>query len=287
MPDTPLCPKEQLSPQNGNDVCSGGRAWFGRRCCASPAALPGAGPEGAARLRGRGCRHHAVRRSGVSLALLLLAGLALQGCAQFPEDAGQIQARRRMTVSFNVAGRINPLYYYFIAIDTEGNPSAGPVPVVSSPWGNGWVTGRVTHFVQYHLGVFTVYQMREGSSLLVADSIGPPFEYNQPDAGAGNLVRVVLDQDTLGTDLNQINLNLIATDRIIIEPTFQGTKLYDGLGTSGNSFVTLPVDISQTFTNAQSLDPERAGDLPPQPGGGVVVNDLDITDWMVDARINQ
>ncbi|MBI3945537.1 MAG: hypothetical protein HY321_06445 [Armatimonadetes bacterium] len=229
----------------------------------------------------------ALRAPRPALAALALLPLLLPGCARTPEAIGAPQARRRLTVSFTVAGRINPSYYYFIAIDTTGDPSEGPRPVVSSPWGNGWGTGRITHYVQYHGGIFQVYQFREGTDLLVADPIGSPFESVPPVPPAENRIQVTLDVDNaLGADVNLINLNVISTPEILIEPQFQGTKLYDALGQSGNHFVNLPINVSRVFTGLPSFeDPEQAGDLPPQATPMVTREDVDLTSAAVEVRV--
>lgn len=223
-------------------------------------------------------------RFALPLAALALAAI-VGGCAQVPPEAHALAIQRQLIVTFDMAGSVNPEYYYFIAIDTNGDPASGPVPVVSAPWGNGWVTGSVTHFVEYHQGVYQVYKFRPGTNLLQFDPLGTPFQYNRPEGTSR--IQVVLDMDTLGTNLNRINLNLITTDRINIEPNFLGTKLYDGLGLSGNSYINIPVTVNQTFSNAQSLDPEHAGDVPPQPAGGVDVSQIDIVNWSVEVRVTQ
>jgi hypothetical protein len=164
----------------------------------------------------------------------------------------------------------------------------GPVPVVAYPWGNGWGTGSITHFVLYHLGNFTVYRFVPGTDLLRADPLGAPFDFNRPEDSPGNRIRVSLDVDaTLGQDVNLINLNIITTDRINIEPTSLETKVVDALGFTGNQFLTLPLDIAQTFNNQQGTDPEQAGDVPPALQPGVEQADLDIVDWRVEVQINQ
>lgn len=234
------------------------------------------------------------RRRGMRVVarMLVLAAvvgaIAAQGCARVPHETAGPILRRKLTVDFTVAGRINPFYYYYVAIDTQGGGSDGPVPVVSFPWGNGWGTGTITHFVLYHLGNFTVFRFVPDTDLLRADPLGAPFEFNRPEDGQGNRIRVALDVDaTLGENVNLIDLNIITTDRINIEPTFLGTKLVDALGFTGNDFVTLPLNITQAFTNAQGTDPEDAGDLPPGETPGVQKADLDITDWRVEMQINQ
>ena len=218
------------------------------------------------------------RRSALPVALLLLAGLALQGCAKFPENAQQIGVRRQMAVDFQVAGRINPAYYYFIAIDTQGG-GPGPEPVVISG-GNGWGTGSITHFVQYHL-VFDAYRMREDTNLIHRDPIAPPLDAY----AAGNTIHVLLILDDLGLNLGAMDLNLITTDRLNIEPSFEGTNLYDALGTGGRGITDLRVDYSHTVTDSP-LNPEPTGDKPPQYTGPVNFADLDITDWTVNVRVN-
>jgi hypothetical protein len=230
----------------------------------------------------------ALRAARPALLLFGLALLAAQGCARVPDEVTGDQVRRRLTVSFSVAGQVNPQYFYFIAIDADGNPSSGPVPVVTAPFGNGWVTGSVTHYVEFHLGVFGVFRFVPDTNLLVADSLGSPFEFNQPQQPPGNRISATLDVDrTLGTDVNLINLNIITTDRIDIDPTFTGTKIFDALGASGNQFLTLPLNVTQTFTNAQSPDPETAGDLPPASSQGVDFSALDITDWTIQVQVRQ
>lgn len=229
--------------------------------------------------------------SGIARAgfLMMVAGILMTtGCARVPDEAAGPLVRRTLTVDFTVAGRINPLYYYYIALDTGGNPVEGPVPVVAFPWGNGWGTGKITHFVLYHLGTFGVFRFVPGTDLLQADALGTPFDFNRPEDAPGNRIRVTLDVDaTLGQDVNVVNLNIIATDRINIEPTSLETKVVDALGFTGNQFLTLPLDIPQTFTNSQLTDPEQAGDVPPALQPGVEEEDLDIIDWSAEVQINQ
>ena len=56
---------------------------------------------------------------------------------------------------------------------------------------------------------------------------------------------------------------------------------------TGNQFLTLPLDIPQTFTNSQLTEPEQAGDVPPALQPGVEEEDLDIIDWSAEVQINQ
>jgi hypothetical protein len=95
----------------------------------------------------------------------LLAGSALVlaavlgGCARGgPEGAAPVPSRV-LDVVLTYAGPVNDAFYYFIAIDADDDPHDGPIPVASGPyWGNGWGTGSMTHYVEYHQGVYQVYR---------------------------------------------------------------------------------------------------------------------------------
>lgn len=78
--------------------------------------------------------------------LLLLGGAA--GCARTPETA-TLRGGKDLYVTLTVAGQIRraggggtgaqPPYYYFVLVNLTDEPTdAGPVPVVNSPWGNGF-----------------------------------------------------------------------------------------------------------------------------------------------------
>lgn len=92
---------------------------------------------------------------GPGAAVLVL----LSGCARGGEGTTSgTQAVLDMWVQF--AGPIDESAYYFMAIDADGDWGRDyPVPIASGPfWGNGWGTGSITHFVQYHLGRYEVYK---------------------------------------------------------------------------------------------------------------------------------
>ncbi len=58
------------------------------------------------------------------------------------------------------AAPVNDAFYYFIALDADGDFGAdGPLPVAAGPrWGNGWGTGSMTHFVEYHQGRYELFR---------------------------------------------------------------------------------------------------------------------------------
>ena len=95
-------------------------------------------------------------------AILLLAGLSILllvcGCARSPSSAPPVTAEKELLFDITVAGNYNNNYYYFIALDADGDPLTGPLPVVAGPyWGNGWGTGSFGFYAEQLGGFMTVY----------------------------------------------------------------------------------------------------------------------------------
>lgn len=85
--------------------------------------------------------------------------LLFLGCARFPAEPVSNPAPRQLIVTLRFAAPVDDRYYYLVALDTNQDPSDGPVPVIQGPyWGNGWGTGPITRFVEYYSGQFGVYQ---------------------------------------------------------------------------------------------------------------------------------
>lgn len=93
------------------------------------------------------------------LTAALAAALLLGGCARGGEEEPIVPSR---VVEFFVtfSAPIQDAFYYYIAIDADGDFGAdGPLPVAAGPnWGNGWGTGSLTHYVEYHLGRYELYR---------------------------------------------------------------------------------------------------------------------------------
>lgn len=100
-----------------------------------------------------------------------------------------------------------------------------------------------------------------------------PFQSVVPQP-QGNTLRFTLDMDLIQPNLRQLQVNFITTNEIIIDPNNVGNKLYDALGTYGNDYLSLPVDIPTVYTNDQAPVPELAGDCPDAS--------LDIVDWRIE-----
>lgn len=92
--------------------------------------------------------------------LVLLLALSLAGCANQGSLIGPTQPDAVVDFSFTMAGPIDPNAYYFLALDVLDDGGATfPVPVAAGPyWGNGWGTGTITHFLEYHMGQYDLYR---------------------------------------------------------------------------------------------------------------------------------
>ena len=123
-------------------------------------------------------------------------------------------------------------------------------------------------------GSATLHTILSPNSTLVADQ---PFLWTDP-AGS-NTWQATIDLADLGQNLHEISFNFITTTELIFDPQYTGEKPFDGLGTSGNDYVTVRLDVDDVFTNADALTPEREGDA---TAGNVA--DIDIVDWRVEVR---
>src|SRR5579871_6077291 len=77
---------------------------------------------------------------------------SLVGCAKYPTGSTGVTSKR-VTFTMTVSGALNPNYVYIVALNpsTLLNPTTtGPIPVVAPPWGNGFVAGGCTYFVQWN-----------------------------------------------------------------------------------------------------------------------------------------
>ncbi len=67
-------------------------------------------------------------------------------------------AEKELIFDITVAENYSNNCYYFVAIDADGDPLTGPLPVVSGPyWGNGWGTGSFGFYAEQLGGFMTVY----------------------------------------------------------------------------------------------------------------------------------
>lgn len=204
-----------------------------------------------------------------------LAGWALLvtcGCARGPAG-GVNNAVNKLLVRVNVAGRIDDTLFYFVAFDDGGNPAFGPLPVVSSPFGNGWGTGTFTTFVRYHQGIYQVFGHRVNPDNTVADTFLDQPLFSVPPRG--NQLEFTLDLNRVfAAGATQLNVNIFATDQILVDPNLQAIKREDGLGVTGTEYITFRIDRNGVFDNSIGLEPI----------GDIVNPDLDISNFRFEVQ---
>jgi len=120
----------------------------------------------------------------------------------------------------------------------------------------------------------------------VATLLGPPYDYTLP--AGGNTLRVTVDLKSLGDNLTDLSVNMITTNELLFDPTITDPNLhsYDGLGATGNRYVTFRTTQYQTITNASGLfEQEQAGDStligPLSPAQREAI---DLVDWSITIR---
>lgn len=224
---------------------------------------------------------------------LLLIGLlfAGAGCARLP-DGGLGQSSTRLLFRLRTAAPINRNFIYMVALrpSNESNPpELGPIPVIAPPWGNGFVAGDVSHFVQWS-DVFSpkyqVFEFRPGTDLIEYRSIGVPVIFDDVPNG-GNIIQFELNLEQLAAvpadalNFQSLQVNFLTMDRIPQGGTT--TKFWDALGdsrlsTEVNSPITIPLRFSGIYNNQtnQFLDLE--------PENDVIEPALDIVEWRVEVR---
>jgi hypothetical protein len=90
----------------------------------------------------------------VAAAILVTAG----GCAR--GTATGTTPSSLMDVVVTYVGPVNDSFYYYVPIDADNNINDGPIPVAAGPyWGNGWGTGSMTHYVEYHAGIYRLFRV--------------------------------------------------------------------------------------------------------------------------------
>lgn len=221
---------------------------------------------------------------------LLLAAcgalLALGGCAKYPASGGG-QAGFRLTMWMTMAGEINPNYVYIVAVNpstTEVPTVQGPIPVISPPWGNGFVAGNATHFVRwdgFQSPRYQIYAFRD-ANLLEYLPVGIPVNYIDVQPGGRRLEFEIELEQIAGTfdpeTIRALQVNFLTMN--VVPQGSTGDKIWDALGDGRlpsqiNDNVTVPMRVG-TYNNATFQDREPAGDCI-DPG-------LDIVNWQIEIR---
>ncbi len=222
-------------------------------------------------------------QAGVCLLLL-----SLSACARFP-DTPDVGGVRRIVVEVQVAGRIRPDYHYFMLFNLSNDPTgqAGPVPVIAPPWGNGFAAGAFTHFMRFDnqqpAGGYALYRVVPNTNLSVFQYLGAP-RFSEPVGAQSDRLRFEIDLTQFlpnpvdAQQMQFIQLNIIATDRIPIDPNDPTPKVVDALGDPAlgvAQYLNIRIDQNRILRNA---------DTNLEPRGDVPEPDLDIVDWRVEVR---
>ncbi|MGB9588408.1 MAG: hypothetical protein ACPL7O_09550 [Armatimonadota bacterium] len=220
----------------------------------------------------------------LSFIVVTFALQILSGCARTPSGASRINPRE-VTFQITFDGSINDNYYYYVAIDVNGG-GEWPTPVFPGlVTATGWVTGSVTHFVEYHLRQYTVYRVTNVQPLTV-EPIGSPLRPTVPAIG-GKTLRFTLDLDQIGATGDSIDINFITVDQPL-----SNTRMLDALGPLGTEFIQLDIRTDKTATNWDGLSRlEPSNDVldqnqryvPSQPNPQSAP--LDITDWAITTDV--
>ena len=242
----------------------------------------------------------------VAFAAALAATAVAGGCARFPAGTNSATGPQ-LIISMTVAGQINPTDFYFVVInnanDTTG--TAGPTPVIAEPWGNGFVAGAATQFVEYNGSLpgdgYAVYQFIPGTNLQQFTAVSPPTQDTPVTTGSNTLeFRIPLSEvatsNIPASSITSLQINFINTNLLPVDSTNTffpaGTKLFDALGSTPSSEVSGYFTISTTqggsYSNSTLGTDDVAGGTLTALGGGAIqpytqgdANNLDITSWSV------
>ncbi len=119
----------------------------------------------------------------------------------------------------------------------------------------------------------------------VGNSLGFPYDSTLPQGGRS--LRVTLDLDQLGQNVDDLSINFIATTELIFDPTVvnPAENTYDALGRQGNDFFTILTNESRTVEDGDLIDEEEAGDPTLEgPDDEQARAAVDIVDWSVTVR---
>ncbi len=206
----------------------------------------------------------------------------LVGCAKFPEQPPVPISRDRMVVTLTYAAAVRPDFFYYIAIDSDGDPRTGPLPALTRPWGNGWgvpydatLGSRIDLYIEVFRQSAQVFRIQIFQPPFTTQPLGPPLDISFPQP---NQIRVTLDLRQLFPPPDplpeRVELNFISVSELKTIPYDNTPRTgFDALGPTGNDFISIPLTSTQTFRNGQGWVAETSGDAQ--------IDALDLTDWEV------
>jgi len=145
--------------------------------------------------------------------------------------------------------------------------SEGPTPIIP---GITFTTGNLVSG-----GVSNVITQFD----VTADYVGLPFSSTIPRGTglASKQLSFEIDLAQIGDPEYRIDINFITADELIFDPEIAGPKRYDGLGDTGNQFVSLNLNTSYEYINDDATYPEYSGDTERAA--------IDIVDWKIEVLL--
>ena len=129
-------------------------------------------------------------RSVILVATLML----VSGCAEYPSSGSGSGSGAMLNITMSVSGTINPNYFYFVTFNNINDPHGvtGPIPVIAPPWGNGFVAGAATSYVEYSSALpgdgYLLYNFTN-STLQSSSAVGAPSQDTAVQSG-GNTIQL-------------------------------------------------------------------------------------------------
>ena len=222
----------------------------------------------------------------------LAAGCSLLfgGCAKYPTGTGGTVAKR-VTFSMTIAGALNPSYVYIVALNPsdELNPTTvGPEPVIAPPWGNGFVSGGCTYFVQWNPTQTPAYGIFQFTDATLNNFVqtGSPITYIDVQSG-GHTINFTLDLSQiagsvdLANEYQSLQVNFLTMDKTPRGDS-GGSKNWDALGDSNNpatinSYITIPLRTDGTYDNTFYGNLEPTGDVVSDGDPALDISDFSVT----------
>lgn len=237
--------------------------------------------------------------------LAALPGLLLlpAGCAKAPSTGITSPASGpQVFVTLTVAGRINPSYYYFVLFNVSQNTtgSAGPVPVVTVPYGNGFAAGVFTNYAEVNATPnIGFYQQDPNNLLSTATPLGTGVFVQQQVSG--NTISFQLPLSVLATSngiqtsqIQSLQVNFVATN-VLPPPSDQlpnPPKVYCALQNpeqTGNSFLNAIISPGgslqpysyQNTTSGTVYQYINGQNVPAVDQAGLTTADLSVTSFSI------
>ncbi len=133
-----------------------------------------------------------------------VAMATLSGCARGGEGQQPVVPEKVLEFIVRFNATIMDNLYYFIALDVDGDDGLdGPLPVATGPrWQNGWGTGSMTHYVEYHQGRYDLYKADLAANLPnpAAGITGTDGVPDSSDAGTCRLTVTQIDFGAVGVN---------------------------------------------------------------------------------------